>query len=246
MTNTIPTFNPAEYVTAIEDHARWAHIAEGLKKNPNDPSLKQNLGVLVYNSPNAFITADPTTGTIPTPDVLQTYANAGVSDSSNLVQKTTIDNSKRILTDIVGGFSKPEDSLGLLLRTGLMPFEGDDRYKTTTAAHKSVVVAKKIIEEKDVGSAAIDIVKEYEFGQSLQEAVRYHANANPNGLLNIYASSVYGAKIQKLAQEFVRKEDGALKKKHLVDYAQYAFENAGDKSKPAQAIAGIAYGTYKN
>jgi len=238
MTNTIPTFNPTEYVAAIDSHMQWMQLGEGLKQNPYDPRLRQTIGAMQYGDPNSLLRE--------TPDVLQSYANANASDLLRTVQGTTIAHSKKILTDIVNGFDNPGQAIDLVLGAELMPFEGDDRYKSTTAAHKSVMAAQAIIQGKNVAAAAGDIIGEYEFGQSVQEAVRYHANANPNGLLNIYASSVLSAKVQKFAQEFARKEDGALKKKHLIDYAQYAFENARDQSKPAQAIAGIAYGTYKN
>jgi len=238
MTETIPTFDKEAYVSAIENHMQWMQIGEGFRQNPNDPRLRQVIGAQShYADPNTFVGEQP--------DVIQAYVDGSISDLLMGVQETTVNNSKLILTDIVDSLQNPGDAINMVLSAGLMPFEGDDRYASTTEAHKAVVTARAIIEGKNAGAAASDIVKEYGLGPGVTEAVQYHLNANPEGLLGIYASSVLGAKAQKLAQEFARKSDGALKKKHLIDYANYTYTNAADKAKPTQAIAGMAYGLYK-
>jgi hypothetical protein len=235
MTTTIPTFDPAAYVAAIEGHSQWTQFGEGLKQNPYDPRLRQAIGAMQFGDPNSLVGEQP--------DIVQAYVNGNVGDLLKTVQDTTIDNSKRILTDIVDGMSNPGQALDLILGAGLMPFEGDDRYKTTTSTHKSVARAQAIIQGKNIGAAAADIVEEYGLGQGVQDAVQYHANANPESLLNIYGTSVLSVKVGKFAQEFTKK-DGELKKTHLTNYAQYAFTNSEDKTKPAQSLAGMAHAVY--
>lgn len=237
MTDTIPTFDPKEYVTSIQAHSQWTNLGNAFRQNPNDPQIWQAIGALQYGSPEALLQERP--------DVVQAYAEGNIADYLEKIRSTTVDHSKRILTDIVEGFDNPLQSVDLVLGTGLMPFEGDDRYKDITKAHKSVVVADNIIQSKNVAAAAEDIVSEYDFGQGVAGAVQYHANANPNGLLNIYASSVFEAKLQKFAKEFAKKEDGALKKTQLTNYANYVFTNAEDQTQPALGIAGLAHKVYK-
>ena len=236
MTDTIQTFDKRAYVSAIENYDQWMQLSEKVKENPNDPQLKQIVGAV-----SDF--ADPSVFMQETPDVVQSYVNGYVSDFMTNVRETTVNNSKTILTAIVDGFDNPGQSIGLIGRTGLMPFEGDDRYKSATDAHKAVAIAQAIIKGKNVDAAAADIVDEYGMGLGVQDAVKYHAGANPEGLINIYASTVFGVKIGKFNQEFAR-NDGALKKTHLANYANYIFTNADDNSEAALAIAGMAHEKY--
>ncbi len=238
MTNTIPTFDPKDYVSAIQNHMQWMQLGEGLKKSPFDPQLRQVIGATShYANPSVFIGESP--------DVVQAYADGNIADYLEKVRETTVNHSKRILTDIVDGFDNAGQSVDLILGTGLMPYKGDDKYASITDAHESVVVADNIIQSKNIGAAAVDIVKEYDLGQGVAGAVQYHAGANPEGLLRIYANTVFDAKVQKFAQEFARKKDGELKKSQLANYANYVFKNAQDQAMPAMGIAALAQKAYK-
>lgn len=233
--STQPKFPKKNYLDKCGSQATWKQISSEWKTNPNSSQLRQVIGKEVFQDPRSMIGLDGY--------VVDAYVTGGKVQSSTELYDITKANLDRLTGDIVGSFSKPEDSVQLLIN--LPVYEGG-RYKPATLAAKTVALTRQNIETKNMNAVSHDMIGRY--GSGYSNAIAIHAQAHADSLLRIYGNVVLGARVGDLVGKFTAK-DGSLNGTQLEGYSKYVFNGADDPAQgrfeATEAIANAAYPIYK-
>jgi hypothetical protein len=214
-------FNKKEYLETFEDRLKLEGILTSYEKSPTSAKVRELISSEIYKVPTALIGVSS--------DIVDTYVtNDIVGKYENKIQKIhglTELNLDTILDDLASRYDIGE-SLTLIMNLPPHKVEGG-RYGGISKAHIEAQKSNVIYNNKDVNEIIKNLVDEYTLSE---ESIKYHANADPDGLVNIFGKTIVESKIKNVKEKLSDKE-GNLNKTKFLNFTKYLVDKSKDKER---------------
>lgn len=190
----------------------WKGFNIEFNKNPQKPRLKHDISVKLFNNPS-YLNNAPI-------DVIAMYVGEKERDSVAELNEQTQNNLDYLVEDLVSDINNPQEAAQIITQ---MPYNGAGKYEGLTGLHKSIQNAEEVYKNKDINTAARDLIEKY----GVEKAIIYHAGSHPESLFDIY-QGIIEARAIELIYGLTNKESGELKDKEFGNYIKYLTTNPDD------------------
>ncbi len=211
-----------EYLETFDERNRLQGLLQSYNEKPHSAVIRQEISSELYK--------DPTVLRGVTSDIVDNYVNTDiVGKFENKIQKIhglTESNLDRILDDLTSTYKSVDDALNLIMNLPSHNVEGG-RYVGMSNAHIKAKEAYDIHSSKNVESVVKTLIENYDLSK---ESIAYHANADSEGLIDIFGKTVVKSRTKKLGEK-LSDEKGNLDKTKSSNFAKYLVNKSEDKEK---------------
>ena len=217
--------NKTEYMGIFEDYSKWEQLNKIFDDSPQKPGIKQQISQGIFGSPIALNNAPL--------DVVSMYAIEQKENKTNDLMTKTEQNLEDLVKKLTTKIDKPEIATGFALN---LPYFESGEYSDLTEIHKEVKRSEEVLKNKDINSAAEELIDKY----GVEKGVVYHAQNHADSLFGIY-QGIIQANVQKMAYEFV--DEDVFQKDKFEGYMSHLASNEEEASKyeVLKTIAGNSY-----